>query len=64
MFIINEVVNASENGRNFFKAEGIEILKKSVIEKFIKADKTAASDKKVPKYLSKVNQSKVPWIII
>ena len=60
MFIINEVVNASENGRKFFKAEGIEILKKSVIEKFINADKTAASDKKVPKYLSKVNQSKVP----
>ena len=60
MFIINEVVNASENGRNFFKAEGIEILKKAVIEKFINADKTAASDKKVPKYLSKVNQSKVP----
>ena len=29
------------------------------MQKFIKTNKTAVSDKKVPKYLSKVNQSKV-----
>ena len=60
MFVINEVVNASQNGRKFFRVEGIEILKKSVTEKFVKTDKTAASEKKIPKCLSKVNQSKVP----
>ena len=42
----------------------IEILKSSVMQKFIKTNKMAVSDKKVPKYLSKVNQSKVLWIII
>ena len=60
MFVIKKVAYASQNGRKFFKAEGIEILKKSVMEKFIKTDKTTASDKKNPKYLSKVNQRKVP----
>ena len=48
-----------KNRRKFFKVEGIEILRKSVMEKFIKTNKTAASDKKIPKYLSKVNQSKL-----
>ena len=28
------------------------------MEKFIKTDETAVSDKEIPKYLSKVNQSK------
>ena len=64
MFVINEVVNSSPNGRKFFKAEGIEILERSVMEKFIKINKTEASDKKIPKYLYIVNQSKVPRITI
>ena len=34
------------------------------MEKFIKINKTEASDKKIPKYLYIVNQSKVPRIII
>ena len=61
-------MNASQNGRKFFRAEEsvrywnieiIKILKESVMQKFIKTNKTAVSDKKVPKYLSKVNQSKI-----
>ena len=73
MFVIKEVINASQNGRKFFKAEEsvrywnieiIEILEESLMEKFIKTNKTAVSDKKVPKHLSKVNQSKVLSIII
>ena len=34
------------------------------MEKFIKTDKTAASDKKFPKYLSKINLGKDPLIIV
>ena len=48
----------------YWNIEVIKILKESVMQKFIKTNKTAVSDKKVPKYLSKVNQSKVLWIII
>ena len=48
----------------YWNIEIIKILKESVMQKFIKTNKTAVSDKKVPKYLSKVNQSKVLWIII
>ena len=68
MFVIKEVINASQNGRKFFKEEksvrywNIEIsqiLKESVMQKFLKTNQTAASDKEVPKYLSKVNQGKV-----
>ena len=68
MFVIKEVINASQNGRKFFKEEksvrywNIEIsqiLKESVMQKFLKTNQTAASDEKVPKYLSKVNQGKV-----
>ena len=59
-FVISEVVNASQNGSKFFKAEEIEILKKFVMEKLIKKDEAAVSDKKIPTYLYKVNQSIVP----
>ena len=34
------------------------------MEKFIKINKTEASDKKIPKYLYIANQSKAPRIII
>ena len=34
------------------KAEGIDILKKTVMEKFIKTDNTTATDNNIPKYLS------------
>ena len=73
MFVIKEVINASQNGKKFFKAEEsvtywnieiIKVLKESVMQNIIKTNKTAVSDKKVPKYLCKVNQSKVLWIII
>ena len=56
-FVISEVVSASQNGSKFFKAEGIDILKKFVMEKLLKKDEVAASDKKIPTYLYKVNQS-------
>ena len=41
------------------KAEGIEIFEKICDGKVHKTDKTAISDKKIPKYLSKVNKNKV-----
>ena len=34
------------------KAEGIDILKKTVMEKFLKANNTTATDNNTPKYLS------------
>ena len=34
------------------------------MEKLIKKDEAAVSDKKIPTYLYKVNQSIVPWITI
>ena len=40
------------------------ILEESVMQKFVKTNKTAVSYKKVPRYLSKVNQSEILWIII
>ena len=36
LFVTNEEICASKNGRKFFKAEEIKILKKSVMEKFYK----------------------------
>ena len=67
-FIFNFFVTNLSDIRDFvgripkkqLKAEEIEILKKFVMEKLIKKDEAAVSDKKIPTYLYKVNQSIVP----